>query len=142
MSVFSIIGRLFGRGNSDDEVVDGLDALQDLLESRQATLDLTAEYRRPTVSTAGETTAVFPVTIRHKGDIYASYAKEFVVPNNGLTDTDSPLVRFVAEAHGIDPSDVTFSEVAAIEGLTASADINEGGDIEVGVPNGAEGVEL
>lgn len=138
----SAIGYIKGLlGLNDSEEVDGLGVLADLLAEREATLALDAEYGRPTTNTLSEPTAVFPVTLRHEGEDYGGHAKEFVVPDNGLDDTDAALTQFLADARGKDPEDVTFADLAAVEGMTADARLTDNGDIEVDAPQKEIAVE-
>lgn len=132
----AIIERLFG-GNDTDEA-NGLAALQALLAERQNNLSLTAEYIRPTVNMQGEPTAVFPCTLYHDGEEYGAHAKEFTIPDKGLTDEDAPLTRFL-NAHGIE----SIEDIGAIEGVTESATLNDNGEVEVGIGHyGDEGEEV
>lgn len=133
MSVTGFIKGLFGLNDSED-TEDGLEILADLLAEREATLALDAEYGKPTTNTTGEPTAVFPVTLRHDGEDYGSHTKEFPLPDDGLDDVDAALTQFVADAHGIAPEDVEFADLAAVEGLTADARLEENGDITVEAP--------
>lgn len=135
MSVTALVAGILPIGGSDDEdETDGLEALRKLLNEREAELSLTAIFGEPQPDMRDQPTVVFPyVTQRESGAIYREGAKEFALPDNGLQDEDSALVQFLASHHGIDPSDVEFEDLAAVEGTTATAEVNEHGDVEVGV---------
>jgi len=122
------LSRLFG-GN-DNSGAD-IEVLRDLLMEREATLDLTAVYGEPSANTQGEPTAAFPYTTYSDRSKYSKGAKEFVIPDDGLSDTDGPLVQFIAKRHGIAPEDVDFGALAGVEDTEASADLNDDGDVVV-----------
>lgn len=116
------------------EAPDELDVLKNLLEAREATLELSAEFERPFPNTKDEPTVVFPYTlVTSDGEEYGAGAKEFLIPDNGLNDTDSPLVKFVGQRLNVGPDDVDFEALAAVEGTTAPADLTDEGDIEVSI---------
>lgn len=109
-----------------------LATLEELLREREATLDLTAEYGRPTPNLQDEPTAVFPYTLFDgDGEEYGTGAKEFPLPDNGLEADDSALAEFVAKRHGISAEEVEFADLAAVEGTTAPATLNDDGDVVV-----------
>lgn len=110
-----------------------LEELRRLLEERQVTLQLGAIYEEPRMDQQGEPTAVFPITLTHGGEEYDAHKKEFVLPDDGLNDTDSALVQFVAAEVGVPSEDVTFADLAMIEGHETSATLKENGEIEVAV---------
>lgn len=125
-----IIDRLLG-GNDSDETND-LTALRDLLAEREAELSLRAIYGQPYPNLQGKPTAVFPYTLYDEnGEEYGTGAKEFVIPDNGLKTTDSPLVKFVGKHHGIGPDEVDFDALANVEGTEVDATLKENGDVEV-----------
>jgi len=130
MSATDYILGLFGLGTSED--VDELEQLRDLLAEREAELSLSATYGRPYPSMLNEPTVVFPYTLyTGEGEEYGARAKEFALPDNGLSDNESALVRFVAERLNIEPSEVDFDALCSVEGSSANARINERGDVEV-----------
>lgn len=141
MSAITYIKGLLGL-NGSDAAEDGLDVLADLLAQREVTLALDAEYAKPTTSTVGEPTAVFPVSLTHEGEDYGAHAKEFPLPDDGLDDAEAALTLFVADATGTAPEDVTFADLSSVEGLTADARLTEGGDIAVDAPSGATDVDI
>ena len=129
---------LLDRFDNDDDANE-TSVLMAELAARERSLNLTAEYEAPTMSEVGETTAVFPYTLYHDGETYGRDTREFVIPDNGLADTDSPLVQFVAKKHGIAPEDVTPTAVAEIEGYTADAELDaDGRVVEVAAEGGEE----
>jgi len=120
-------------GNETDEAQPGLDTLHELLAEREAELTLTAEYGRPYPNTQDEPTVVFPYTLyTGDGEEYGAGAKEFVIPDDGLTDADAPLTKFIGKRHGIGPDEVDFDALANVEGTSASAELTEDGDVLVG----------
>lgn len=123
MSITDFITRLLGRG---EETADGFEQLQQYLEAQQAVAQFEVEYGRPTISTLGEPTAQFPYTIYDDGVSYGAGAKEFPIPDNGMQDTGAPLTRFL-HAHSIS----TVGDLGAIEGQRDSAELTDGGDLEV-----------
>lgn len=130
MSVTNYLAGLLGL--NDTEEPNGLDQLRDLLAEREAELTLSAEYGRPHPNMSEEPTVVFPYTLyTGNGEEYGAGAKEFIIPDNGLTDTESPLVKFVGKRHGISPEDVNFEALASVEGTSADAELKENGDVEV-----------
>lgn len=133
MSAFDYITGLLGLNDSNE--ADGLDILANLLSEREAVMTLDAQYEKPTTNTMGEPTAVFPISLFQEGEEYGAASKEFPLPDSGLDDADAALTQFVADANGIDADDVTFADLAAVQGLTASAELNDEGDIEVAVPS-------
>lgn len=135
MSVKETITGLLPFGGSESET-NGIDVLANLLAEREATLALEAQYAEPTVSNVGETTAVFPIDLYADDEDYGLHAKEFPLPDDGLDDADAPLTQFVAEARNVDADNVTFADLAAVEGMYADARLNEQGDIEVDTPDG------
>lgn len=119
-------------GLTDDEV-DGLEQLRSLLQEREASLTLEAQYGRPYPNMTDEPTVVFPYTLfTAEGKEYAAGCKEFVLPDNGLEDADAALTKFIGKRHGIGPDEVDFDALAGVEGTTAEATLNESGDVEVG----------
>lgn len=119
-------------GLTDDEEADGLEQLRDLLAVREAELSLTAEYGRPHPNTQDKPTTVFPYTlIDQNGDEYGAGSKEFVIPDDGLEDADSALATFIGKRLGVSPEEVDFDALVNVEGTTASAELNESGDVEV-----------
>lgn len=117
---------------NDEVEADGLEQLRDLLAEREAELTLTAEYGRPYPNMTDEPTVVFPYTlVTGDGEDYGAGAKEFVLPDNGLSDADAPLTKFVGKRHGIGPDEVDFDALASVEGTTADAELTERGDVEV-----------
>lgn len=134
MSVLTAIQSLLGIGGNEQSSESGLDVLESILAERQAGLDLEAVYEQPSVNTVGETTAVFPVSLYHEGDEYGATSKEFTVPDDGLDDTDAPLTEFVADANNLDGEEVTFTDLRAIEGMTAEAELTEDGEVTVDTP--------
>lgn len=128
MSIVAYVRSLIG-GNDSTE---GLGALRDLLAEREAEMTLTAKYGEPSPNMTDEPTVTFPYTVyTNDGVTYRVGAKEFVLPDNGLQDADTPLARFIAQRNGIEPSEVTFEDLAAIEGQTADVTLSESGDLEV-----------
>lgn len=80
-----------------------------------------------------EPTVVFPYTlVTENGEEYGAGAKEFILPDNGLNDTEAALTKFIGKRHGIGPDEVDFEALASVEGTTADASLNEAGDVEVG----------
>ena len=131
MSVTGYIAGLLGLNETEE--ADGLQQLRDLLAEREAELTLEAEYGRPHPNMTDEPTVVFPYSLyTGDGEEYGAGSKEFVIPDNGLNDTDSPLVQFVGRRLGIGPDDVDFEALASVEGTSASAELKENGDVEVG----------
>lgn len=124
--MFKTLKALFGFGSTEEPTTCGLADLQALLHEREATLKLTAEYGTPTVSKQGEPTAVFPITLYHEGSEYGAHAKEFLIPDAGLSDEDAPLTKFL-NAHGV----TSIGELRSIEGMTDNAELDEAGDINV-----------
>jgi hypothetical protein len=122
--IASILTRLFG-GNDDE--TDGLAALQSALAERQTTLDLSAEYERPTINRQGEPTAMFPCTLYEGGEPYGAHAKEFAIPDNGLDDEDAPLTRFL-NRYGIE----SIEDLGSIQGTETTATLKDNGEVEVG----------
>lgn len=141
MSALGFIKGLLGLNDSDEVEEGGLDILAELLAEREATLALDAEYGQPTTNTLGEPTAVFPATLFHDGEEYGAHVKEFTLPDNGLDDTEAPLTQFVADAHGISPEEADFSDLAAIEGMSADARLTEEGDLVLDAPQAEIEVE-
>lgn len=130
MSALQQIRSLFGL--TDDDEADGLALLRDILSERQAELLLTATYSRPYPNMQEQPTAVFPYTLTDQnGEDYGAGAKEFVIPDDGLDDTESPLVRFISNRTDIDAAEVDFNALASVEGTSADAELNESGDVEV-----------
>lgn len=133
MSVLARIADLFDRS---DDPTDGLELIRELLAEREAELALEAEYGRPHPNMTDEPTIAFPYTIYTKdGKKYSSGVKEFRLPDDGLSDSTAPLVRFIKERHGSDTiqtGDVDFEALANVEGTTAPAKLNEEGDLVVG----------
>lgn len=130
MSVTQRIKSLFG---STTDEADGLTALRELLAEREAELNLTATYGRPYTNMTDEPTVVFPYTlVTEDGEDYGAGAKEFLLPDDGLKDTEAPLTKFICKRHGIGPDEVDFEALASVEGTTADASLNEAGDVEVG----------
>lgn len=129
MSTIERAKALLGLGTDEQ---DPLEQLRDLLAEREAELSLTATYGRPEPNLTDEPTVVFPYTL-HTGDgeEYGTGAKEFVLPDDGLDDADAPLTKFVGKRHGIGPADVDFDALASVEGTSASATLNESGDVQV-----------
>lgn len=125
MSALSALRGLIPSFDSGDDL-SGVEGLRVLLEQQMGGISLEAEYGEPTFDTVGEPTAVFPYTVYQDGSTYRTGAKEFVVPDNGLNDSDSDLVAFL-EAHGV----FGLEDLEAIEGQRDSAQLTEGGDIEV-----------
>lgn len=131
MSLFGYLAETLGL--STDEPNDPLDELERLLTEREPSLNLSATFSTPTPNMQDEPTVLFPYTVfDSNGNEYGAGNKEFILPDNGLDDTHSTLVQFVAEQHDIDAEDVTFDDVAAVEGTTANVHLNAFGDIEVG----------
>jgi len=131
MSALNRINAILGL--NDDVEADGLEQLRDLLAEREAELNLSATYGRPYPNMTDEPTVVFPYTLQTgDGEDYGAGAKEFVLPDDGLGASDSPLVRFIGKRHSIGPDDVDFEALASVQGTTANATLNEDGDVEVG----------
>lgn len=137
--MFGILSRLFG---SNDDESTGLDALETVLTKQEATLDLRAEYQEPQFSGKSDDTAVFPYVTFDGDDLYAVNTKEFPIPDGGLEAADSDLVQFLADANGIDAEDVTFDDLANIQGMTANADISDDGEIVAETPSINSEVEV
>lgn len=131
---------MFGllESNDGDEATTGLDGLRAALQERQTNLSLEAEYMEPYLNDTGEHTAVFPIATFDGDRIYGSEQKEFIVPDDGLDDEDSALVQFLANANGVDPSDVTFDHLANIESMTANATLEDDGTVRVETPNNTD----
>lgn len=126
---------LFGNGDQPDE----LDQLYQMLQSRQQTLGLEARYGRPYPNTTNEHTVDFPYTLfTAEGNEYGAGVKEFIIPDDGLGDADSSLVQFIATQHGIDPEEVTFEDLAAVEGQYDTAELNDEGDVVIHFEDNAE----
>ena len=131
MSVSQRIKALFG---STDDSKDGLALLEELLAEREAELTLTATYGRPHPNMTDEPTVVFPYTLyTDEGEQYGSGAKEFVIPDDGLNDTDAPLTQFIAGRLNVEADEVDFSALTKVEGSSADATLNDDGDVEVSV---------
>jgi hypothetical protein len=125
------LNALLGYFTEDDEP-DELEQLYQMLQSRQQTLGLEAQYGRPYPNTTNEPTVDFPYTLyTAEGEEYGAGVKEFVLPDNGLDDHDSNLVQFVAAQHGIDANQVTFDDVAAVEGEYDTAELTDSGDVVI-----------
>lgn len=120
--MFGYIKSLFG-GNDE---TSGIDALKELLEERERTLNLHAEYQEPTADLNGEPTAVFPYVVYQDDTVYRVGVREFPIPDGGVEE-GTPLAEFLGEA-SIDALD-------EVEGSTAEAILEESGEISVGVPN-------
>lgn len=124
---------IFGGNDGEDEV----EQLRRLLNEREATLQLEAVYGRPYPNTTEEPTVVFPYTLyTSNGEAYGSGSKEFLIPDNGLLDTESDLVWFIARQHQIVEDDVDFEYLMEVEGSSADAELDDGGDVYVGVGGG------
>ena len=120
---------------------DELEQLYNLLQSRQQTLGLEAQYERPYPNMTNEPTVDFPYTLyTAEGAEYGAGVKEFVLPDNGLDDIDSNLVEFVATQHGIAPEEVTFDDLAAVEGQYDTATLNDEGDVVIHFEDNTGGV--
>jgi hypothetical protein len=65
-------------------------------------------------------------------DEYGDGSKEFPLPDNGLADEDAMVVGFLARVHGIAREDVTFDNLAAVEGVATGASLDVNGDLMVG----------
>ena len=123
---------LFGDDTANEG--DEIEQLRELLARREATLQLEAVYGRPYPNMTDEPTVVFPYTLyTSDGAEYGGGAKEFVVPEDGLLDAESPLVEFVAKRHGIAVDDVDFQCLVEVEGTSAGAELTDDGDVVVGV---------
>lgn len=134
MSVTAIIAGLlpaFGSTDEDDGL-QGLEGLRQLLKEREAELTLTATFGEPRPNMTDEPTVQFPYDL-HTGEgvLYGTGMKEFSLPDNGLNDAESNLVQFLGNTVAADADSVDFESLAAVEGLTAEARVNENGDIEV-----------
>lgn len=133
MSALQTLKSILGLGTTDD-APNELDVLYDLLAEREAELTLSAEYGQPYPNTCEEPTVVFPYTLyTSNGAEYGAGAKEFVIPDDGLQDASSPLAQFIAQRLDIEAADVDFDSLVAVEGTTADAELDESGDVHVGV---------
>lgn len=117
---------------NDGRSNDSIDTLRQLFAEREATVDLTAAYHSPEPNMNDEPTTVFPYTLYDSNDDeYGTGAKEFPLPDDGLNDADAAVTEFVARRHDLDPEEVTFDDLAAVEGTTADAHFATNGDIIV-----------
>lgn len=127
------LARLKDLFSRSDDPTDGLDLIEELLNEREATLSLEAEYGRPHPNMKDEPTVVFPYTLyTGDGEQYGTGSKEFVIPDDGLQDSTAPLVSFIKKRHEIQTGDVDFQALANVEGTTAPAELNAKGDVVVG----------
>jgi hypothetical protein len=139
MSVIDRITSLFGSNDTDAPTVE---ALESLFREREATLELTAEFHLPNPNMTDEPTAVFPYTLLDSdGDVYGSGAKEFVIPDNGFEDDNAAVTEFIGGVTDTTPANVGVGALHAVEGGTASATLNDAGDIIVEVPDAPEPTE-
>jgi hypothetical protein len=127
MSVTQRIKAALGLGTT----TNGTEQLRQLLLEREAALDLSVQYGEPTSDMQDQPTAVFPYTVYDGDEVYGVGKKEFIIPDDGLGDPDAPLTKFVGKRHGIAPEDVDFEALLDVEGTTASASLNDEGDVEV-----------
>lgn len=119
---------LFGSTDNYDET----EHLRRLFECKHAKLNLSAVYGRPYPNTDDQTTVVFPYTLETSdGSEYGAGAKEFILPDDGLNDTEAPLTQFLAARFNIEPEDVEFEHVTKVAGSTADARFDEDGDVRV-----------
>lgn len=131
MSMTQRIKAILGLTDEASTDTDEIEQLRELLAEREAELNLGAEYGRPHPNMEGEPTVVFPYSIYNDGNEYGAGAKEFLLPDDGLGDTEAPLVKFVGKRHGIGPDEVDFEALANVEGTTADAFLNDDGDVVV-----------
>lgn len=125
MSALEYLKGLIGLTNDEDET-GGLEALQNYLSKQEERLSLTAVFARPTIDTQGEPTAVFPAALFHDGEEYARHAKEFPIPDDGLSDESAALTQFLSE-YGIE----SVENLGDIQGQSAGATLKENGEVEV-----------
>lgn len=119
---------LFDTGDS----IDNETQLRELFRERENTLALEATFGKPVADTVGEPTVQFPATVRTTdGELYDTVSREFRIPDNGTSETDSPLVTFLATELGIDATDVTVDDIFAVEGDTVDATLANNGSIEL-----------
>lgn len=131
MSVIDRITSLFG---SNDDDAPTIEALESLFRESEATLDLTAEFHLPNPNMTDEPTAVFPYTLLDsEGEVYGSGAKEFVIPDDGFEDDDAAVTKFIGGVTDTQVGNVGVGALHAVEGQTASARLNDAGDIIVEV---------
>lgn len=127
MSAFQQLKAYLGFGTT----TNGTEQLRQLLLEREAALDLSVQYGEPTSDMQDQPTAVFPYTIYDGEEVYGVGRKEFIIPDDGLSDPDAALTKFVGKRHGIAPDEVDFEALLNVEGTTASASLNDEGDVEV-----------
>lgn len=131
----SLIDKLRSYFSTSEQTADkqsDLDQLRELLARKERDLNLTAVYGEPYARTdVGAETIVFPYTLFHEGTPYGSGHKEFVIPDDGLADKESSLVRFLTLIHEVDSDAVTFDHVAGVTGIETEAEFDSGGDLFV-----------
>jgi hypothetical protein len=133
MSLRERISDLFNRTNDD---TDELELIRELLAEREAELVLEAEYGRPYPNMTEEPTVVFPYTLfTSDGDVYGAGSKEFRIPDDGLSNGTSNLAQFIAERQDIEADEVSFTDLASVDGTTANAELAETGDVLIGGGN-------
>jgi hypothetical protein len=135
----SLFPNRFGTA-AQDEVEEGLRALQDELLQRASRLELTGELGQPYIDRQGAPTAVVPVTVYLKrydsqDEVYLDHHIEFEVPTNGMLDHSEPFVQFM-HAMGVS----TPEALDRIEGETVDVHLDDGGNVVVdwdGLTDGA-----
>lgn len=110
---------------------NGTDFLKTYLEKQENTLSLEAEFAEPAINMVGEPTAIFHLDTYHDGEQYGYEAREFVIPDNGLEDADSPLAQFMSRALGDNADDLSRDNIDDLEGVTADASLKANGNYEL-----------
>lgn len=117
--------------NTDDR--SSTETLRELFSEREATLDLQATFTEPEPNLVDEPSVVFHFGVQTAdGELYGTGKREFLIPDDGTGDNDSPLVQFVASHTDVDPDEVTFDTLMGMAGVTTNASLNERGTIELG----------